>query len=120
MTAPASFAEIMARGGRRLGQAKRRPNTVVERRRCVGSSLSLDPTYDSPSRPAPFGLQPGRAAGLGEVAHAQDVALALGHRDDAAGVEQVEDMARLDALVVGRERQLVALVVGAGRRPAGL
>ena len=50
------------------------------------------------------GPEPGRAAGLGELAHAQDVALALGHRDHAAGVEQVEDVACLDALVVGRQR----------------
>ena len=46
---------------------------------------------------AGFGQQERLAAGLGEVAHAQDVALALGHRDHAARVEQVEDVARLDA-----------------------
>ncbi len=44
---------------------------------------------------------------LGEVAHAQDVALPLGHRDDAARVEQVEDVAGLDRLVVGRQHHLV-------------
>src|SRR5262249_53900677 len=101
---------------RRLGQAKRRPNTPSDR--SVGSSLPLDPTYES-SRPAPLGLQPRGAAGLGEAAHAQDIALALGHGDDATGVEQVEDVGSLNALVVGRESQLVALVVGAGRGRAG-
>src|SRR3569832_674716 len=49
-------------------------------------------------------MQPGLAAGLGELADAQDVALALSDGDDAAGVEQIEDVARLDALVVGRQR----------------
>ena len=66
------------------------------------------------SRAAALGPEPGRAAGLGELAHAQDVALALGHRDHAAGVEQVEDVARLDALVVGRQRHEVALAGVAG------
>ena len=31
----------------RLGQAKRRPNTSRRNLRCVGSSLTLDPTYNS-------------------------------------------------------------------------
>ncbi len=59
--------------------------------------------------PAVARLQVGRAAGLGELAHAQDVALTLGDGDHPARVEQVEDMARLDALVVGRQREPVRL-----------
>src|SRR5262245_11131937 len=104
---------------RRLGRA-----SAMTQHKCATSTRcwvcdSLDPTYN-PSRPASLSLQPGRAAGLREVAHAQDVALPLGHGDDAAGVEQIEDVGRLDALVVGRQRQLVALVVGTRRRLAGL
>ena len=49
-------------------------------------------------------MHPGFAAGFGELAHAQDIALPLGHRDHAARVEQIEDVACLDALVVGRQR----------------
>src|SRR5688572_9117146 len=76
--------------------------------------------YDSDaSRPTSLRPQPSVTAGLGEVANAQDVALALGDGDDASGIQQIEDVARLDALVVGRQRQLVALVVGVGRRLAG-
>ena len=47
------------------------------------------------SCPASRGLEPGGAAGLGEFAHPEDVALALGHRDHSARVEKVEDVARL-------------------------
>jgi hypothetical protein len=55
--------------------------------------------------------------------YAQDVALPLGHRDHAARVEQVEDVARLDALVIGRQRQrwrigLLALVARVEQRLA--
>ncbi len=45
------------------------------------------------SCPASRGLEPGGAAGLGEFAHPEDVALALGHRDHSARVEKVEDVA---------------------------
>src|SRR3546814_10270936 len=50
------------------------------------------------------------AAGLGQGAHAADVGLALGDRDDAARIEQVEDVARLHALVIGRQRHRPAPV----------
>src|SRR5580704_3929869 len=59
-------------------------------------------------------LEPRRAAAASEFAHSQDIALALGYRYRAARVEQVEDMARLDALIVGRKRHKVAF---AGRAP---
>src|ERR1700694_2722399 len=42
-----------------------------------------------------------------ELAHAQDVALPLGHADGAARVEQVEDVRALQAVVVGGQRQLL-------------
>src|SRR5579862_3473396 len=51
-------------------------------------------------------VEPTLAAGLGERAHAADISGALGHRDDAARIEQIEAMACLDALVIGRQRQL--------------
>ena len=53
---------------------------------------------------APSGIaagEPGFAASLGERPDAQDVGGALGHADGAARVEQVEQMARLQALVIG-------------------
>ena len=69
---------------------------------------------------ASLGLEPGGAAGLGELAHPENVALPLGHRDHTARVEKVEDVARLDALVVGGQGHQVATVRGAPleQRPA--
>ena len=43
---------------------------------------------------------------LAKRPHPDDIGLALGHADDAAGVEQIEQVARLQALVIGRQRQL--------------
>src|SRR5207245_5013517 len=43
-----------------------------------------------------------------ERSHPQDVALPLGHADGAARVEQVEDVRALQAIIVGRQRQLEA------------
>ena len=51
------------------------------------------------------GAQPGLGAGLGQGAHAADVGRALGDADHAARVQQVEQVAGLQALVVGRQRQ---------------
>src|SRR5579862_4055583 len=51
-------------------------------------------------------VEPTLAAGFGKRAHAADIGGALRHRDDAARIEQIEAMARLDALVIGRQRQL--------------
>src|SRR5688572_9811205 len=120
-TAPAILAGIMAQCRRRFGRAI--ANTQHSHSPECWVCASLDPTYEARgirSRPAPLRLQPRGTARLGEVAHAQDVALALGHGDDAAGVQQVEDVARLDALVVGGQRQLVALVVCTGGGPTRL
>ena len=49
--------------------------------------------------------EPTLAARLGESADAGDIGGALGHRDDTARVEQVESVAGLDALIIGRQRQ---------------
>src|SRR3954469_2986480 len=71
--------------------------------------MTVRSVSQSSSHAATFGRQPGLAAGLGEFTHAQNVALALGDRDHAAGVEQIENVAGLDALVIGRQRQPMAL-----------
>ncbi len=92
---------VLAAGRARLGAVG------VAGRRAFGrdeEGLSLP-------RPAAFGGKPGGAAGFGEFADAEDVALALGDGDHAAGVEQVEHVARLDALVVGGQRHQVAAAV---------
>src|SRR3954451_20581175 len=57
---------------------------------------------------AGLGRQPCLAAGFRQLADAQDVALPLSDRDDAARVEQVERVDRLDALVVSGQRHEVA------------
>ena len=51
-------------------------------------------------------LHPRRARRLGEVAHAADIGLALGDRDHAARLERVEQVARLDRLLIGGDREL--------------
>src|SRR5262245_43154431 len=58
------------------------------------STGSSCPFFGSPliDCPSPLRRQPGLAARLGQFAHAQDIALALGHRYHAARVEQVEDV----------------------------
>ena len=43
----------------------------------------------------------------------QDVALALGDGDDAAGIEQIEVVGGLDDLLIGGDGQAVAAVAGA-------
>src|SRR5262249_43275184 len=49
--------------------------------------------------------EPGFAAPLGEGPNAQDVGGAFGHADRAPGVEQIEEVASLQALVVGWQGQ---------------
>src|SRR5260221_1596064 len=51
-------------------------------------------------------LQPGAARGLRQVTHAADISLPLGDADHAAGLQRVEHVARLDRLLIGRDRQL--------------
>ena len=65
--------------------------------------LGRDRSHRGEAGATGVGLQESLAAGLGQIAHPQDVALPLGHRNDAARVEQVEHVAGLDA---------------SGRRPA--
>ena len=50
-------------------------------------------------------MVPGDGGGFGEGAHAQDVALALGDGDGAAGVQQVEGVRGFQRLFVGGQRQ---------------
>src|ERR1700716_944086 len=50
--------------------------------------------------------EPRLATRLGEIAHAQDVALPLGDADHAARVQKVETVRGFYALLVGRQRQL--------------
>src|SRR5437764_704002 len=50
-------------------------------------------------------FHPALAGAFGEVADAADIGLAFGDGDDAASLEGVEDVARLDRLVVGGERE---------------
>src|SRR5580704_14292411 len=74
---------------------------------------------DSTSSPAALCLQPGDAASLGEIAHAKNIALPLGHRDNPARVKEVENMRRLDALIVGWKRHHMArALVSAGEERA--
>src|SRR5258706_9229139 len=68
---------------------------------------------------AGLGLQPSRAAGLGKIADAKDVALPFGDRNHSARIEQIEDVARLDALIVGGQHLEMALDVRARFRLAG-
>ena len=53
----------------------------------------------------------GHGAGLTEVADAADVALAFGDGDGAAGVHQVEQVRRLQDLVVGGQDKRLAMYV---------
>ena len=70
-----------------------------------------------PPQPLTAARQPGLAAGLGQRAHAADVGGALGDADDAAGVQQVEEVAGLDALVVGRQHQRLSAAPAAPGTP---
>src|SRR5207247_7579666 len=95
-------------------------------RQARGASLAVDAftmvsAFTKTARQAPR-RPPSRARlrpSLGELAHAQNVALPLGHRDHAAGIEQIEHVARLDALVIRGQRHAVAARVALGR-PAGV
>src|ERR1700730_1220455 len=72
-----------------------------------------------PQAPAALCLEPSDAACLGEIAHAKNSALPLGHRNHPARVEQIENMRRLDALIVGWQRQQMAIaLVSAGEERA--
>ena len=61
----------------------------------VGRSIQVSRPSTTGDKPAGggagLGLEPRRAAGLGEIAHAQDISVPLSHRDHAARVEQIED-----------------------------
>ena len=55
-------------------------------------------------------FQPGRATCFRQFPNARDIALPFGHRDHPARVQQIEYVACLDALVVGRQRHFMAFV----------
>ncbi len=86
-------------------------------RRCIPAGISSENSSSSSSPPTLRGMeeqgsvirpgQPRLAACLGERPDPQDVGGAFGHADHAAGVEQIEQVARLQALVIGRQRQAV-------------
>src|SRR3990170_4175138 len=80
---------------------------------CIRAGISSENNSSRSSAigTARLGLEPRRAAGLGEVAHAQDIGLPLRHRDHAARIEQIENMRGLDRLVVGRQHHHMALAV---------
>src|SRR3954451_2337078 len=58
-----------------------------------------------------LGREPGGSTGLGQFTHTQNVALPLRDGNHTARIEQVENVARLDALVVSRQRHQMALDV---------
>src|SRR4029079_19661047 len=51
-------------------------------------------------------LQPGAAGRFRKIADASDIGLSLGDADHTARLQGVEDVAGLDRLLVGRDRQL--------------
>src|SRR5215475_2085547 len=93
--------ELASGGGRRSAPAS--CSRVLAALMATLSSRQHAPqAIRAASRATPCRHQPSSAAGLRQLAHAQNVALPLGDGDDAARIQKVEDMARLDALVVGR------------------
>src|SRR6202045_4256179 len=71
------------------------------------------------SSPAALCLEPGDPASLGEIAHAKNMALPLSDRDNPARIKEVENMRRLDALIVGRQHHHMACaIVSAGEECA--
>ena len=89
---PACARDFLAESSESSGMVQARPYAV---------GLPVD-------RPTPSGFtrQPGLGAATRQRTHPADIGRALGHADHAARVEQVEQVAGLDALVVGRQRQL--------------
>src|SRR6185437_3669822 len=85
-------------------------------RRCIRAGISSERSSSS-SSPISGARQPGFAARFGQGPDPADIGGALGDADHAARVEQVEQVARLEGLVVGRERQ-GRLVAGTEQRGA--
>src|SRR5258706_15363424 len=79
---------------------------------CMGAGISSDRSSRRNSaivsarlgRAAATG-EPALATAFGQRAYPADIGLALGHRDHAAGIQQIEQMARLHALIVCGQRQ---------------
>src|SRR5680860_551940 len=79
---------------------------------CIRAGISSENSSSRSSSmgaPARFGLEPRGAARFGEITNAQDISLALGHGDNAAGIEQIEDVRGLDRLIVGGQHHEMAL-----------
>ena len=54
-----------------------------------------------------------------QIAHAENIALPLGNRDDPARVKKVENMRRLDALIIGwQHHHMARAIVSAGEECA--
>src|SRR6266851_3451554 len=96
--------------GSRTCRRRTTNNPCPPRPRLESALCRLSPAARS-CRPSRLCMHPGFAAGFCKLAHARDVALPLGHRDHAAGVEQIEDVAGLDALVIGRQCHQVRLAL---------
>ena len=71
----------------------------------LGEQFKQQFSHRSALRPA--ALDPGFAAALGQGADAADISGTFGNADHAAGIEKVEQMAGLDALVIGRQGKLL-------------
>src|SRR3954470_19032052 len=99
MSAPLRAAALFGgRGPRRLLLEQLRvPGQLLFRQRPIFQRRKLHP------RP---GGEVERGAIVCELAHAEDEPLPLGDADRAAGVEQVEGVRALQAVVIGGQRQL--------------
>src|SRR5690242_1514774 len=105
------------------------PPRIGEQGRCAplpasapGSPQTAARAGNQPSGGVALRLDPSTAGGLREVADAADVGLALGDADHAPRLQRVEDVARLDRLLIGWDRQFgfkAALALG-GRLPKGV
>jgi hypothetical protein len=73
---------------------------VVERLVARTLARTKESALPLPCDSSPFRPQPRFAAGLGKLAHAQNVALPFGDRNHPARIEQVEDVTGLDALII--------------------
>src|SRR6266852_8624414 len=102
--------------GSRTCRRRTTNNPCPPRPRLESALCRLSPAARS-CRPSRLCMHPGFAAGFCKLADTHDVALPFGHRDHAAGIEQVEDMTGLDALVIGRQRHQVLLAVATALPP---
>src|SRR5271163_651156 len=77
-------------------------------RRCIRAGISSDNSSSSSSLTSvdrDRADEPGLAARVGERPDPEDIGSALGHADRTSRIEEVEEMARFQALVVSRQRE---------------